>query len=437
MQIRNRSFALLAAIVLLPFAAAGQSSSINAYSPYSFFGLGDINQQGSSAIRAMGGAGVAIRDFSSINYLNPAAYSAVWQRSALFNVGLEGQNYYLTDVDPTTGQERHSSHNSFNLRDLAFQLPLASGVGLAFSLTPYSSVGYRLHDRIIDGNIGELSRSYTGQGGLNQFKLGVGYEIWKNRLSIGAEVVYFHGNIERNYSLIPISVVGSGIYLPMHGTDRERINSFAGNFGIQAVLMNKNDNVLNLGAVYRMGGRLRGDVTEHIPHSGSTEPVDNAVRYRNNPLSMEMPHTVIVGLNFVRPSYSLALDYTYGTWGAVNSDLTSRDGVSFRNTHAVSFGGEVVPNAKNVRSYLSRCAYRFGVRYSQYYMVFDGNSFDDKAITLGVGFPIKTRNSIDVGIELGTRGTTSHGLVRENYFKFSIGIRLFGDDYWFMKLKYD
>ncbi len=432
MQIRNRFFALLsAAVIMVPFGAAGQGSSINTYSPYSFFGLGDINQQGSSAIRAMGGAGVAIRDFTSINYLNPAAYSAINQRSALFNVGLEGQNYYLSDA--TT----KSSYNSFNLRDLAFQLPLAKGLGFAFSLMPYSSIGYNLLDRETNGDIGEVRKMYNGQGGLNQFKLGVGYEIWKGKLSIGAELAYYHGNIERNYSLIFYPVVGSGTYLPLYGMNREKINTLFGNFGIQANLVKNNNNVLSLGAVYRMGGRLSGNATEYIPHSGNSEPVDNAARYKEGPLKLNMPHTAIIGLNYVRPSFSFALDYTYGAWGGANGNLVSRDGISFRDTHSVNFGGEIIPNANNVRKYFSRCAYRFGVRYSQYYMVFDGKSFDDKALTLGIGFPVKGRNSIDAGIEIGTRGTTRYGLTKENYFKFSIGLRLFGDDYWFTKYKYD
>jgi hypothetical protein len=72
-------------------------------------------------------------------------------------------------------------------------------------------------------------------------------------------------------------------------------------------------------------------------------------------------------------------------------------------------------------------------------MTFNGNSFDDKAISLGVGFPIgpSNANGIDVGLELGTRGTTKFGLVKENYFKFTVGFKLFGNDYWFTQYKYD
>ncbi len=435
MQIRNKLRAILAAaLVLVPLGAFGQGSSINTYSPYSFYGLGDIAVQGSSAIRSMGGAGVATRDFTAINYLNPASYSAVPQRSALFSVGLEGQNHYLKDANGSTG------YNSFSLREIAFQIPLARGIGFAFSMMPYSSVGYNIESTEVIADIGYINKTYTGQGGLDQFKFGLGWELWKNRLSIGAELAYYHGNIQRSYNLVPHPVTGSGTYLGLYGIQTDKINTFFGNFGLQASLIDKGNNILRLGAVYRMGGTLRGTVTDHIPHSGNpVEDPANAVRYEDNPLRMKMPHSVVVGLTYARPVYILALDYTYAAWDGANENWVSRDGISFRNTHSLGLGGEITPNAGNVRSYFSRCSYRLGARFSQYYMLFDGRSFDEKAITLGVGFPLdqRNRNSIDVGLEIGTRGTTSHGLVKENYFKLSIGLKLFGDDYWFTKYKYN
>jgi len=60
-------------------------------------------------------------------------------------------------------------------------------------------------------------------------------------------------------------------------------------------------------------------------------------------------------------------------------------------------------------------------------------------VTFGVGIPLGTRgvNNVNVGFEFGTRGRAVAGLVRENYFKVSVGLSLFGDDYWFVKYKYD
>lgn len=121
---------------MLPVVASAQdNSSINAFSPYSFFGLGDFTTQGTANLRAMGGAGVAYREATTINYMNPASFSSIRRKSALFNVGLEGQNFYLK----SSGKK--SSFNTFNVRDVAFAIPLAEKLGMGISVTPLSSVG--------------------------------------------------------------------------------------------------------------------------------------------------------------------------------------------------------------------------------------------------------------------------------------------------------
>ncbi|MBO7311672.1 MAG: hypothetical protein J6U82_02550, partial [Alistipes sp.] len=59
----------------MPFGVSAQSSSINAYSPYSMYGMGEILTPGSAQMRSMGGVGIALRNYGQINPLNPAAAS--------------------------------------------------------------------------------------------------------------------------------------------------------------------------------------------------------------------------------------------------------------------------------------------------------------------------------------------------------------------------
>ena len=95
MQVKNTLIKLVvAAAAMFPFAVSAQTSSINAFSPYTMYGIGEQNTPGTLQMRSMGGAGVAMRSVSTVNLLNPAAYSAAPQKTFLFNFGLEGQNYY-------------------------------------------------------------------------------------------------------------------------------------------------------------------------------------------------------------------------------------------------------------------------------------------------------------------------------------------------------
>ena len=79
---------------VIPLATYGQNSSLNTFSPYTFYGIGDFATQGPGYIRSMGGAGIGFRNSLKINYMNPASYSILRQKTFLFNVEMEGVNTY-------------------------------------------------------------------------------------------------------------------------------------------------------------------------------------------------------------------------------------------------------------------------------------------------------------------------------------------------------
>ena len=214
---------LCVAFVLLFTAsfAVAQTSSINAFSPYTMYGIGEINTPGTLQFRSMGGVGVAARQVGTINLLNPAGFSLVSRKSMMLNVELEGQNYY--NYQTIAGQEKSSAYNGFNIRQFSLLMPLAANLGLGFSVSPYSSVGYRMmYDHDYDpsdpvwGNVGRVNYSYQGEGDVTEVKLGVGYQLFKN-FSVGAAVIYYWGDIDRMFVMTPVSITGSGSYSSITG----------------------------------------------------------------------------------------------------------------------------------------------------------------------------------------------------------------------------
>jgi hypothetical protein len=160
----------VAAMLVVPVSAMAQTSSINAFSPYSMYGIGELQTPGVVAQRSMGGVGLGMRSSVMVNPLNPAAYSLTPRQGFLFDFGVEGVNFYNRQQKYADGAQTTSrtSYNTFNFHDIAFQLPLARRLGLGFSLTPYSSVGYRVSaDEQSDdvwGNIGRVQYLYAGEG---------------------------------------------------------------------------------------------------------------------------------------------------------------------------------------------------------------------------------------------------------------------------------
>lgn len=415
-------------------SASAQSSSLNTFSPYTFYGIGDINTQGIGVTRAMGGAAIGFRNYIYINVANPASYSSVRSNSFLSNFDIEGENFYAHTADVCT------SHNTSNIRDIAMSFPLGKGLGAALSVTPYSSVGYRVQyydqNPEVQANIGQMLYTYGGIGDVAQFKFGIGYEPL-SRLSVGAELIYYHGEIERSFNAVPTAITGAGSYQAMLGSSSEMVNRFYGKVGLQWTPLSSADRVLTVGATYQMGGNMGIDVRELVPLSTTLAPNDYVVdREYTSPFAM--PNIVGVGFYFHRFKYSFGADYEWADWGSQNS-YDAGDNVRFRNTSTVRVGGQYTPNPGDVRSALKRWTYRAGLSFAQSYMVINDQPINDVALTFGVGVPLRMTglSNVNLGLELGQRGTTAAGLTRENYIKFTVGFSLFGEDYWFMKVKYD
>lgn len=434
MRLRDKIVIFAVAVLCGTTPIMAQSSSLNTYSPYTFYGIGDLHNEGNAVLRAMGGAGVGFRNYLYVNTLNPASYSSVRNNSFLSNFDMEGQNFYARTTDAKT------SFNTFNIRDISMSFPLAKRMGAAVSVMPLSSVGYNVNyydpNPDVQAGIGQMFYSYSGSGDVTQFKAGVGYELFKN-FSLGADLIYLHGSIERNFSAQPTTITGNGSYYSVNGTELERVNSFYARFGLQWTPLATEDRVMTIGATYQLGGKLGGEIHRSIPVNSTLLPGEYAddVTYTS---TFSMPAMYAVGVFYHAPKYSLGADYEFADWGSRNrQDVT--ENLSFRNTNTVRVGGQYTPNPGDVRNAFNRFTYRAGVRWSEYYMVLNNQPIIDVALTFGLGIPLRMTglSNVNLGLELGQRGTTKAGLSKENYLKFTIGFSLFGEDYWFVKAKYD
>lgn len=425
--------AALLGLMSLPAVVSAQDSSINAFSPYSFYGLGDFAVQGTANIQAMGGAGIAYREGTTINYMNPASFSSIRRKSALFNVGLQGQNFYLKTTD------KKSSFNTFNVSNIAFSVPLAAKLGLGVSLTPLSSVGYRISTSETDPDIGQLNFFYTGEGDISQAKLSIGYEVFKN-LSIGAELVYYFGSIDRHSVLSITELDESQNYKDVSLIMEESYSKLLPSFGMQYnIPLKQNKRALTIGATFQPKTKLNPKITRSVPTSDEDNYFGDYIsrlEYRNKDLAM--PAIVSGGLYYHTTKVSIGADYVYQAWKGANKNPEGMQ-YTFRNTNTFRGGVQFTPDRGDIRNFMNRLTYRAGVRYSDYYLNVNGRDITDKAITLGLGIPVKRAgfSNIDLGLELGQRGTTKNNLIKENYFRFTIGLSLFGNDFWFVKPKYD
>ena len=436
-------------------AAQNLQSSVNTYSPYSMYGMGELATQGNAIQRAMGGIGVAMYSTNMTNMLNPAAYGFTPRQSFLFNFGIEAGHYRNSQAKfGSSASEVKTAYNSVNIHDIAFQMPLAKGLGLGFSLSPYSDVGYSMYNDDLSsgvaGNVGRVRYQYYGDGNVTDVKVGLGWAPFK-KFSVGVSMIYYWGSISRSYNAMVSDVItGSGEYSSTVGTDTYDVSKIKAQFGVLYSPILSNERVLTIGATYDIGGALEPDMKKYVYVDNLLTSVVREQTEKSLPL--RLPNQLAAGFFYQDPKVRFGVDYVYQDWGSQNTDYMESGGrgvhVSYTDTHTIKAGFEIIPRFSDVGNYLNRISYRVGVRYGDYYQTFGGSTVQQYAITAGLGLPIRLfgRSSVNIAFEYGHRNPAENtilvndvkvGMVKQNYFKMSLGLTLFGEDKWFHRYKYE
>lgn len=445
---------LLVSLLAMPAESSAQnfSSSINTYSPYSMYGLGELATQGNVAMRSMGGVGLGMYSYTTVNLLNPAAYGNMTRKSFIFDFGVDAGHYRNEQVKSSSSAVK-TAYNSVNFHEIAFQMPLAKNLGFGFSLTPYSNVGYKMYrDEMADeilGNIGRVHYQWDGEGDITEVKAGVGWRPFK-RLAVGVAMLYYWGNITRNYtSQVPNIITGSGSYSSTTGIDSYVVSKFKAQVGIQWHIVSNTKRMFSLGATYDIGGDLTPQLTQSVYVNNLLQTV---VRSKSEKTALRLPQQIAAGIFYQDIHVRWGIDYVYQNWGNENMNYSEsiNKGVSvnYTDTHTIKFGLEYVPRAMDVSNYLNRVSYRIGGRVGDFYQTFGGSKIRQYAVTAGLGFPLRLfgGSAVDVGFEYGMRRPENKyievdgvetGLVKQDYFKLSLGLSLFGEDKWFQRYKFD
>ena len=427
---------LLSVFLIICSVAHAQDGTYGAYSPYSIFGIGDISKEGTAYNKSMGGVGIASRNNRVINYLNPAAITARDSLSFMADFGLQQSNNVYKQGNVK------SAHNTFNIYDFVMTFPIYRSSAFMVGITPFSDVGYDFSsyetNQDIIGNTGNISYDSYGAGSIYQVFFGAGVTFWK-RLSLGAEVIYYFGNIDKvtnmKYSDTSYRSINSGTDLSLNGT--------TGKFGLQYEQKLGGDVSMTVGATYRLGTKMKGYSTNY--RYANQESISDTLNFRVDTLSaadVNFGDELGVGISVKgADKWSAEINYVRSDWR--NSGFDSQSGFSvigqskFTSTISHSFraGFEITPNRNDIRYYMRKCTYRAGAYYDRSYYKLDGHNVNSMGVTLGITLPIsKLYNGVSLGVDMGQRASTKNNMIRERYAMFVIGFNI--HDIWFRKNQY-
>jgi hypothetical protein len=403
-------------------------SQENNASPYSYYGVGDQKFKGTADTRAMGGLGI-IGDSIHLNLQNPASYSAL----RLTNLSVGASNTGTT-FKSASGSD---SANRTNIDYFAVGLPF-NKIGVAFGIMPFTSVGYKIQNTALVNGF-ETQRQFHGEGGLNRVFAGISYSITP-KFRLGAEFQYNFGNIEtKSIASLPDLNV-------QYATREINKTSYSGaSFNIGAMYETKiSDRLTSITSAAFSPQANLGSTTQreyatilvsNLGNEASSDVVAVPETSRNVKLSSKFSFGT--GIGMARKWFAGA-EYTFQESNALGNRFDNITAAGFENSFKVSLGGYYIPNYMSYSNYLSRVTYRAGLKYEKTGLVVNNESINDYGVTLGLGLPLGGfigGSNLNLGVEMGKRGTTSANLVQENYLSVFVGLSF--NDKWFNKRRFE
>lgn len=391
-------------------------------SPYSRFGLGELQNFSSATQSAMGGVGIASYDPLSININNPSSYSSVFSQRFTMQTGA----IHTTKLLQTSTQNQFVNSTNFNY--LMFSFPLTKFWGTSFGLLPFSEMSYSFSDVNDNPSANFL---FEGNGGLTRVYFGNAINLNKN-LSIGANLNYLFGNLNstRKVFFNDVNILNTRI------NDDLNLKGLYIDAGIMyKVKFGKWNSVV--GITFDNGSEISAEkksLIETFRSGGEFELPEDTISFEKQPEGiLELPSSIGFGFALNNDNWKILVDYNNVNWEEYRL-LEERD--DLKNSSRFGMGFEFIPDKKSINKYYKMIRYRFGLYNSKTYLSLKNNQLDEKAITLGVGLPLKRSGSLlNLSAELGQMGTMDEGLIQETFARFKIGF-IFSET-WFVKRKYN
>ena len=388
-------------------------------SPYSYYGIGTLKFRGTAENRSMGGLGV-FSDSIHLNLQNPASYSSL----RLINFSVGGSHKASKQKNETDSQNTSAS----TLDYIAMGIPMGK-FGMGFGVIPYTSVGYDFTSELPDG-----LTQYDGSGGLNKAYLSLGYQVTPE-LSLGIDANYNFGKIENTATTQKTDLqYGTRVF------NRSDILGFSFNFGAMYKRMVTENLELTGSVTFTPGTNFTSEnyrriSTVSIIPAGIFTIDEREITVADTDFTFPSQFTIGAGIG--RPKYwGVGAEYTNQKTSNFTNRAFTIDNVTYENASKFRLGGYYIPNYNSFGNYFKRVVYRAGARFEQTGLNVNGQDINEFGISFGLGLPVgRLFSNMNLGFEIGRRGTTDFGLIQENFFNTFLSFSL--NDRWFEKRLYD
>jgi hypothetical protein len=379
----------------------------NMNSPYSVYGVGEIQNNYSDRSSGMGYTSMAL--LSSPGHLlnkNPASLIGLERSMAQVDLSLVGKSVTYTG-DPINSTNNTSRDMTIKRFSLSSKLSghWASSVGfIPFSYASYSFT----QQKSVEGPGTEFTSHVEGSGGLNNI-------FWNNAFSIGKHVAlglrtsFIFGSINQTETM-----EGGSLTVPVISEVKDYYNNFRFEFGsLYNTKLGKNWK-LSLGGKLATKTDLRSEqtltVTEGTTIVEQDKPLGTSI--------FTLPYQWDAGIALTNKGRStFTVDYSFENWDGLNKGGSTWTMV---NSQRVSAGIQFSNIVQKWGLVAEKSYFQAGVFMGQSYLQVKNQQVDEFGVTAGYGGYLSRGLTFGLALEGGRRGTTANGLIRENYVQATI-----------------
>ncbi|MEG1648670.1 MAG: hypothetical protein RR277_02140, partial [Rikenellaceae bacterium] len=256
-------------------------------------------------------------------------------------------------------------------------------------------------------------------------------------LSIGANLLYYHGSIDRSAETNIDPVMDpTKIYRTIQSVSTYQFGKLNAEIGAIYSLKLKNNKTLNFGLTYQPKMNITVDQSKDI--TSFSEVSSDSIYSASSKTKLVLPQKFSAGISYGSPKLEFSLDYIYQNFENAYQIAAAESNISLTKYQDIRMGLSYTPNRYDIRSAMKRWTYRAGLRYGNSYMTVNGKKIDDYSLTIGVGVPLQQNGltHMNLGFDVGRRGSIKNTFVQETYFRIYLGVNLFVTQEWFVRHKF-
>lgn len=406
---------LISCLIFVHSLTLAQDEEFKRGSPYSVFGVGDLELSTGLRTESMGILGLSLPG-AFVNNLNAASNSTLTMTE--ISIGLK----YGFLKSSTTTSDFSKSDGDVTGINIGVPLWKEKGVTLTAGFNPYSQINYKITNIVSSTDL-TYKQSYSGSGHISRINFGLSITPI-NFITIGGNFNYNFGSI----TSLKYLDFGSQYINNTYIRKENNLNGINWNGGVRfnfsALGKNQILQNLTLGLFYDAKLDLTSDVETIYATSIGFDTTRNYEIITSVPFSYGIGFSKQFGKQTI-----LAGDVLIQNWSSfIPFGQTTAE---FSNSYRAGIGVEILPAIKFDKTFFESLTYRFGVFWGKEYYTINGESIKKLGLALGINVPLDQYNSIDFGISYSVRGKEDIKMVKDQYFKFSAAIN-FGE-LWFIK----